>query len=105
MGDFILVKRWRLREGGDEAALLGLVRDEIAPHYATLSPDVRLGLWRLEETRSYLAIQRWTSRAAREDATQSPAYGEWLCQYAPLLERWDALMAFEEEWTVASLLE
>ncbi len=40
-----------------------------------------LGLQRIEATRSYLAIQYWESKAAREAAISSQAYPEWFSAY------------------------
>ena len=47
------------------------------------------------DTRSYLALQYWTSR--REATTSSDDYVDWYRQYEPILERWNKLMSFEEE--------
>jgi hypothetical protein len=104
MGQLITVKRWRLKEGWEEADLVALVSGSIVPHYRQLSAAVRLGLWRIAGTRSYLALQQWPSRAAWEAATQSEAYQEWFGRYAPLLARWDAMMALEDEWETEELL-
>ena len=46
-----------------------------------------LGLQRIEATRSYLAIQYWESKAAREAAISSQAYPEWFSAYEPTLTR------------------
>lgn len=98
MEEFVTYKRWRLKEGKAEADLIDLVRNEIAPHYAKLSEQVRLGLHRISDTQSYLALQHWDSRAAWETTTTSDAYQAWLAAYKPILASWDQLMEFEDEW-------
>lgn len=104
MEAFVTYKRWRLKEGKAEAELVDLVRNEIAPHYAKLAGDVRLGLQRISETRSYLALQYWPSRAAWERTRSSDLYRSWFSVYEPILVRWDQLMEFEEEWEVEVIL-
>jgi hypothetical protein len=104
MGEFITVKRWKLKEGREEADLLRLVRQQIEPHYKRLSDAVRLGLWRVQDTRSYLALQYWRSHVDWEAATQSPSYAGWWNQYEPILERWDEMMDFEAECNADELL-
>lgn len=103
MGQLVMVKRWRLREGCTETELLDLIRGSIVPHYRQLSGDVKLGLLRIRGTRSYLALQCWLDRAAWEAATQSDTYQEWFDRYVPILARWNELMEFEEEWEAEEL--
>ena len=104
MGQFITMKRWRLKEEWQEAELLDLVKGAIVPHYKQLSDAVRLGLWRIAGTRSYLALQHWQSRAAWEAATQSASFQEWFGRYVPILVRWDEMMELEGEWETEELL-
>jgi quinol monooxygenase YgiN len=104
MAAFVTYKRWRLKEGKEEADLVALVRNEIAPHYAKLAGDMWLGLHRIRDTSSYLALQHWSSRAAWERTTSSDFYQAWFSEYEPILERWEQLMAFEEEWEAEVLL-
>ncbi len=52
MVTFVTYKRWRLRDGKQEADLIDLVRNDIAPHDAQLDSCVRLGLQRISDTRS-----------------------------------------------------
>jgi hypothetical protein len=104
MGQFITMKRWRLKEERNEAELLDLVRGSIVPHYKQLSDAVRLGLWRIDGTRSYLALQHWPSRTAWESATQSASFQEWFGKYIPILARWDEMMELEGEWATEELL-
>jgi hypothetical protein len=104
MARFITMKRWRLKEGRTEAELLDLIEGSIAPHYKHLSDAVRLGLWRIDGTRSYLALQHWLSRTDREAVTHSDAFQEWYRKYEPILERWDELMELEDEWETEELL-
>ena len=104
MGEFITIKRWCLKEGRTEAELLDLIRGSIVPHYEELSDAVRLGLWRIDGTRSYLALQHWQSRADWESATQAEPYRGWFRRYASILERWDEIMELEGEWETEDVL-
>jgi hypothetical protein len=104
MAEFVTYKRWRLKDGKRESDLVDLVRDEIAPHYARLDGGVRLGLHRIRDTRSYLALQHWPSRAAWQTTTSSDLYTSWFAEYEPILARWDALMAFEDAWEAEVIL-
>ncbi len=98
MTEFVTYKRWRLKDGKRESDLVDLVRVEIAPHYGKLEGCVRLGLYRIRDTSSYLALQYWQSRETWEATTSSDFYRLWLDDYQPILERWDQLMEFEDEW-------
>jgi hypothetical protein len=98
MAAFVTYKRWRLKEGKPEADLVALVRNEIIPHYAQLDVPVGIALHRIGDSRSYLALQYWQSRAAWETTTSSDFYRSWLDAYGPILARWDQLMEFEDEW-------
>jgi quinol monooxygenase YgiN len=104
MAAFVTYKRWRLRDGKQEVDLVDLVRNEIVPHYAKLEGPVRLGLHRIRNTPSYLALQQWQSRAAWETTTSSDFYQSWLREYEPILARWDQLMEFEDEWEAEVML-
>ena len=98
MAEFVTYKRWRLNHGKRESDLVELVRDEIAPHYGKLEGCVRLGLHRIRDTSSYITLQHWQSRETWEATTSSDFYRLWLNEYQPILERWDQLMEFEDEW-------
>ena len=98
MSEYITIKRWSLREGRQESELVQLVRDEIASHYEKLPGFLRLELLHIAGTRSYLALQHWKNRDAWRATVESDDYESWLQGYAPMLERWDKLMIFEEEW-------
>lgn len=104
MTEFVTYKRWRLKEGKQEADLVALVQNEIIPHYAKLDAEVRLGLHRIRETRSYLALQHWPSRTVWETTTTSTSYQTWFGAYEPILVRWDQLMEFEEAWEAEVVL-
>ena len=104
MGEFVTIRQWRLRADRQEAELVRLVQGQIEPHYRTLSRDVRLGLLRIDGTRSYLAVQYWRSRDHWNAATQSVSYAGWWAQYEPMLERWDQVMEFEAELESEELL-
>jgi quinol monooxygenase YgiN len=74
------------------------VRNDIVPHYRKLEGCVRLGLQRITGTQSYLALQHWESREAWETTTTSDYYNSWFSEYQLMLERWNDLMEFEDEW-------
>ena len=104
MSEFITYKRWSLRCGRDESELVQLVREEIAPHFTKLHGCLGLGLWRIEGTRSYLALQYWESKESRRETTGSDYYRTWYEEYLPILDRWNEIMAFVEEWDAEELL-
>jgi quinol monooxygenase YgiN len=94
-----------LKDGKVEADLVALVRNEIALHYAKLSGSVRLGLQRIGDSRSYLALQHWPSRAVWERTTTAASYQAWFAAYEPILARWDQLMEFENGWEAEEILD
>jgi quinol monooxygenase YgiN len=98
MKELVLYKQWRLKDAKQQAALVDLVRNDIVPHYRKLEGCVRLGLQRITGTQSYLALQHWESREARETTTTSDYYNSWFSEYQLMLERWNDLMEFEDEW-------
>ena len=104
LAEFITYKRWALRPGRDESELVELVRERIVPHFRKLQGCLRLGLLRIEGTRSYLALQYWESRECWLETTGSDYYKTWYEEYLPILDRWDEIMLFEEEWDTEDLL-
>ena len=98
MPNFITFKRWSLRDGVEQGKLESLVRGEIVPHFKKLPGCLRLGLLHIADTRSYLALQYWSSRQTWEETTNSEDYADWYHQYEPILERWNELVTFEQEW-------
>jgi quinol monooxygenase YgiN len=104
MAEFTTFKRWTLRDGATEREVVQLVRDAIIPAYARLPGCIKLELLRIDGTRSYLATQHWESRAARDEVLGAPQYARWFEDYQPALERWHALMAFEDEWETEDVL-
>lgn len=94
---YVTGKTWQLRQGADEADLLVLLEEQIAPRYAALHDGVELGLLRLGEGR-YLATQRWPDRATFEAVTADEGYQRWLHRYGPVLALWDACATFVDEW-------
>jgi hypothetical protein len=81
-----------------------LVREAILPAYKKLPGCLGLGLLRIEGTRSYLATQYWESRTAFEAATTAESYTIWWSAYLPVLEKWDEMMEFEDEWETVDIL-
>ena len=104
MPEFITFKRWALRDGRGESELVELVREEIVPHYLKLPGCRGLALLSIEDTRSYLALQYWESRERWTETTGSDYYRTWYEEYLPILNRWDEIMAFEQEWGSEDLL-
>ena len=104
MAEFITFKRWALRDGREETELVDLVREEIIPHFRKLPGCLRLELLRIKGTRSYLALQHWESHDRFRETTGSDYYPTWYREYLPILARWDAIMAFEDEWDAEELL-
>ena len=104
MSLFITFKRWSLRDERAESELISLVREEFQPHYAKLPGCLGLGLLHIEGTKSYLTQQFWESRERWRETTSSDDYQAWWQEYIPLLERWDKIMEFEDEWEAEDLL-
>lgn len=104
MAEFTTYKRWTLRPGRDESDLVELVRERIVPHFEKLQGCIGLGLLRIEGTRSYLALQYWESRERWSETIGSDYYKTWYEEYLPILDRWDEIMEFEEEWDAEDLI-
>lgn len=104
MAEFTTYKRWALRPDRSESELVELVREQIVPHYEKLQGCIRLGLLRIEGTRSYLALQCWESRESWRAVTGSDYYRTWYEEYLPILARWDEIMELEEEWNTEDML-
>ncbi len=104
MAEVIFWGRWRLRNGQQEAALVGLMRHVMIPHYAKYDTRIKLGLLHISDSRVYLTTQRWPNRELWEDFPNSPFYEAWMAAYEPILEQWDQLMELEEEWECEELL-
>jgi hypothetical protein len=81
-----------------------LVRHEIVPHYARLSPQVVLQLEAVEGEASVLAIQRWPDCKSFDDTFSHPSFQRWWEEYQPILRRWDALVTFDSEWSTEDVL-
>jgi hypothetical protein len=105
VGKFITFRRWRLKENTPDAEVLLLVRDEIAPAYARLSPHVKLGLDRIADSDCFIATQEWHSRTAYEQAVGADSYASWLQAYQPALARWHTLLELEDEWEAERLID
>jgi quinol monooxygenase YgiN len=101
---FTTFKCWALKNGCREDEVTALVREAIIPAYLKLPGCLGLGLLRIEGTQSYLATQSWESRTAYDAALSSETYSNWWSAYLPALERWDAMMTFEDEWETVDVL-
>ena len=104
MAEFITYKRWALRPDREESELVELVRRRIVPHFNKLQGCLRLGLLRIEGTQSYLALQHWESRERWRETAGSDYYKTWYEEYQSILDRWNEIMLFEEEWEAEDLL-
>jgi len=104
LSKFTTFKRWTLKNGRREDEVTALVREAIIPAYNKLPGCLGLGLLRIEGTQSYLATQHWESRAARDAAISSESYSLWFSAYLPTLDKWDEMMAFEDEWETEDVL-
>lgn len=96
-------KRWSLRRGISVETVRRFVRDEIVPAYRRLSDAVELGLEVEVDRTRVLAVQRWRSVDARRAAMRGPAFDRWWDDYRAVLERWDELVEFVDEWETSEL--
>jgi len=94
-----LYKRWVLRPGVTPEDVRDVVVTLILPAYRRLSGDVSLGLEIDNEHRSIVAVQRWASRERHRMVTTGADYERWWAGYAPLLDEWDRLVEFDDEWS------
>ena len=95
--EFVGYKRWRLHGAVTPEQVADFVRERIEPAYAALSAEVSLGLEESDDG-TMVALQRWTSREARERAMSGPGFEGWWEAYVPVLEEWDRLVEFVDEW-------
>ena len=84
--------------------MVDLVREELMPHFEKLPGCLRLGLLRIDGTRSYLALQHWEDRDTWHATINSDYYQSWYQAYEPTLERWDRIMLFQYEWNSEDIL-
>ena len=103
MANFCTYKRWQLRERANLEALRKLVADEIVPRYGVLPGCKRLGLELVDDSDVVLTIQVWDDRETWESVLQSESYARWFREYQAVLERWDELASFVDEWTAECL--
>lgn len=96
MANYVTLRRWALKDGADESAVLALVQDEIVPAYRRQPGCLSLNLLRVVTPPSYLAVTYWDSRASFE-AWAGPPGEAWRDAYRATLERWLEMMAFQEE--------
>jgi heme-degrading monooxygenase HmoA len=104
MPEYVTIRRWSLKEGATEAALLALVKEGIIPAYRNQPGCQRLQLLRIGEPPSYLAVTYWEDHAAFE-RWAGPDNQAWRDSYRSTLERWLDLMTFEQEWDAEQLLD
>ncbi|HZP58567.1 MAG TPA: antibiotic biosynthesis monooxygenase family protein [Dehalococcoidia bacterium] len=102
MPEYVTIRRWALKDGADEAALVALVRERIIPAYREQPGCLKLELLRMSEPDSFLAVTHWESRGAFE-VWAGPPGQEWRDRHRGALERWLELMAFQSEWDAEML--
>ena len=100
---FCTYKRWQLRDRDNLEALRKLVAEEIVPRYAILPGCQKLSLELIDESDAVLTIQVWEDRTTWETVLQSEAYARWFREYQPILELWDELASFVDEWTADAM--
>lgn len=98
MAEYVTIRRWSLKEGADESALVALVRDGIVPAYKSQPGCLKLELFRSAQPASYLAITYWESRAAFDGWAGEDGQA-WRDAHRLTLERWLELMLFNDEST------
>jgi quinol monooxygenase YgiN len=103
MGNYVTMRRWALKEGAQEQALMDVVRDGIVPAYRKQPGCLSLNLLRVGAGPSYLAVTYWEDRGAF-DRWAGPQGQGWRDAYGPTLERWLELMVFQEEWDAELLI-
>ncbi len=103
MTEYVTMRRWSLKEGADEAALIALIRDGIVPAYERQPACKRLALLRTADPVSYLALTYWEDRAAF-DTWAGEGGQQWRDAYRLTLERWLELMSFTEELSAEVLM-
>ena len=94
---FVTIRRWALKDGASETELVEHVRERLIPAYREQPGCLDLELLRTSDSRSYLAITHWDTRASF-DAWAGAGGASWRARYADILERWLAMMAFQAEW-------
>jgi hypothetical protein len=92
-----------LRPGVTRDQVAQLVAERIVPAYRRLSDEVDLGLESIAEPPAVLAIQRWQSPTALARALEGPGYAAWWADYQPILQSWDELVEFDDEWETTEL--
>lgn len=103
MAEYVTIRRWSLKDGADESALVALVRDGIVPAYKRQPGCLKLELLRVADPASYLAITYWESRAFF-GAWAGESGQSWRDAHRLTLERWLELMSFNDEWNAELLV-
>lgn len=96
MAEFATIRRWALKEGATEEALLALVSERMIPAYREVPGCLRQHLFRAGDPPSYVALTFWEGRAAA-DAWSGAAGQAWRDKHGATLARWLELMSFREE--------
>ena len=96
MAEFATIRRWALKEGTTEEALLTFVTGKMIPAYRKIPGCLRQHLFRAGDPPSYVALTFWESKASA-DAWSGPAGQAWRDEHRETLARWLELMSFREE--------
>lgn len=96
MADHVTIRRWALKPGVDEAALLSFVNENIVLAWRKIPGCLSLNLLRVHDGVSYLAVTYWRSKTDFESWT-GPDGQPWRDEHRAILERWLEYMAFQDE--------
>jgi heme-degrading monooxygenase HmoA len=96
MANHVTIRRWSLKPGKDEPALLAYITGDIVPAWRKIPGCLSLNFLRVSDSVSYLAVTYWESKDDVERWT-GPEGQPWRDQHRALLERWLDFMAFQNE--------
>jgi heme-degrading monooxygenase HmoA len=96
MVDRVTIRRWSLKAGNDEKALLSFVSDDLVPAWRKIPGCLSLNFLRVSDSASYLAVTYWESKGHVE-RWSGPEGQEWRETHRAVLERWLEFMAFQDE--------
>ena len=96
MVDYVTIRLWALKPDNDEQQLLSFVNDQLAPAWRKIPGCLSLNLLRVRGEPSYLAVTYWETKDAY-DAWGGTAGQSWRDEHRAVLERWLALMSYQDE--------
>lgn len=96
MVDYVTIRRWALKPGQDEEALLSFVTSGIVAAWRKIPGCRSLNFLRVREGGSYLAVTYWESKEHCD--RWAGAEGQaWRDEHRVILERWLQFVAFQDE--------